>query len=36
MNIKKGTIIGKVNERLSFEVTQKDKHINPAEFIKLN
>lgn len=36
INIKKGTIIGKVNERLSFEVTQKDKHINPAEFIKLN
>lgn len=36
INIKKGTIIGRVNERLSFEVTQKDKHINPAEFIKLN
>ena len=34
--IKKGTIIGKVNERLSFEITQKDKHINPADFIKLN
>lgn len=36
MNIKKGAILGKVNERLSFEITQKDKHINPAEFIKLN
>lgn len=36
INIKKGTIIGKVNERLSFEITQKDKHINPADFIKLH
>ncbi|MCH5313614.1 MAG: peptidoglycan DD-metalloendopeptidase family protein [Helicobacter sp.] len=36
LNIKKGTIIGKVNERLSFEITQKDKHINPADFIKLH
>lgn len=36
LHIKKGTIIGKVNERLSFEITQKDKHINPADFIKLN
>lgn len=34
-SIKKGTILGKVNERLSFEITQKDKHINPADFIKL-
>ena len=36
ITIKKGTIIGKVNERLSFEITQKDKHINPADFIKLH
>ncbi|WP_334095234.1 murein hydrolase activator EnvC family protein [Helicobacter typhlonius] len=36
LSVKKGTIIGKVNDRLSFEITQKDKHINPAEFIKLN
>lgn len=36
VGVKKGTIIGRVNERLSFEITQKDKHINPAEFIKLN
>ncbi|CAM3411992.1 murein hydrolase activator EnvC family protein [Helicobacter labetoulli] len=35
-SVKKGAIIGKVNERLSFEITQKDKHINPADFIKLN
>lgn len=34
-SVKKGAIIGKVNERLSFEITQKDKHINPADFIKL-
>ncbi|WP_304419593.1 peptidoglycan DD-metalloendopeptidase family protein, partial [uncultured Helicobacter sp.] len=36
LSIKKGMIIGKVNERLSFEITQKDKHINPTDFIKLN
>lgn len=35
-SVKKGAIIGKVNERLSFEITQKDKHINPADFIQLN
>lgn len=33
--VKKGAILGRVNERLSFEITQKDKHINPADFIKL-
>lgn len=35
VSVKKGTTIGRVNERLSFEITQKDKHINPAEFITL-
>lgn len=34
LRIKRGYIIGKVNERLGFEVTQKDKHINPLELIK--
>lgn len=34
--VQKGAILGRVDERLSFEITQKDKHINPAEFIKLN
>lgn len=34
LRIKRGYIIGKVSERLGFEVTQKDKHINPLELIK--
>lgn len=33
-SVKKGEIIGRVDERLSFEITQKDKYINPNEFIK--
>ncbi|MGI0407163.1 murein hydrolase activator EnvC family protein [Helicobacter himalayensis] len=36
VHIKKGYIIGKVNEKLSFEVTQKDKHIDPLQLIKVN
>lgn len=34
LRIKRGYIIGKVSERLGFEVTQKDKHIDPLELIK--
>lgn len=34
LRIKRGYIIGKVNERLGFEVTQKDKHIDPLELIR--
>ncbi|MCI6217793.1 MAG: peptidoglycan DD-metalloendopeptidase family protein [Helicobacter sp.] len=36
VHIKKGYVIGKVNEKLSFEVTQKDKHIDPLQLIKTN
>ncbi|RAX53179.1 hypothetical protein CCY99_06185 [Helicobacter sp. 16-1353] len=32
-NIKKGATIAYVNDKLNFEVTQKDKHINPLDFI---
>ena len=34
--VKKGYTIGKVNEKLSFEVTQKDKHIDPLQLITIN
>lgn len=34
--VKKGYTIGKVNEKLSFEVTQKDRHIDPLQLIKIN
>ncbi|WP_051420592.1 murein hydrolase activator EnvC family protein [Helicobacter pametensis] len=34
LRIKRGYIIGKVSERLGFEVTQKDKHIDPLELIQ--
>lgn len=34
VNVKKGTIIAYVNDKLNFEVTQKDKHINPLDLIK--
>ncbi len=34
--VKKGFVIGNVNEKLSFEVTQKDKHIDPLQLIKIN
>ena len=33
--VKKGYTIGKVHEKLSFEVTQKDKHIDPLQLIKI-
>ncbi|WP_257842474.1 peptidoglycan DD-metalloendopeptidase family protein [Helicobacter sp. 11S02629-2] len=32
--VKKGYVIGRVNKSLSFEVTQKDKHIDPMDLIK--
>ncbi len=31
--VKKGYVIGRVDQKLSFEITQKDKHINPLEVI---
>ncbi|MFK5881118.1 MAG: peptidoglycan DD-metalloendopeptidase family protein [Sulfurospirillum sp.] len=34
--IKKGYIIGRVDRDLTFEVTQKNYHINPLQLIKLN
>lgn len=34
-SIKEGYTIGRVDERLTFEVTKKDAHINPLELIKL-
>ncbi|MDO7253382.1 murein hydrolase activator EnvC family protein [Helicobacter cappadocius] len=33
LRIKKGYVIGRVDSRLGFEVTQKDKHIDPMEII---
>ena len=33
--IKKGEILAYVNDKLNFEVTQKDKHINPSDLIKI-
>lgn len=33
LKIKKGYVIGRVDSRLGFEVTQKDKHIDPMEMI---
>ncbi|HHD81895.1 MAG TPA: hypothetical protein ENK82_05765 [Campylobacterales bacterium] len=33
--LSKGTIIGKVEKSLMFEVTQNNKHINPMKFIRL-
>lgn len=33
LRIKKGYVIGRVDSRLGFEVTQKDKHIDPMEMI---
>lgn len=32
--VKKGTILAYINDRLNFEVTMKDKHINPLDLIK--
>lgn len=34
--IKKGYIIGRVNDDLTFEVTQKNYHIDPLELIRVN
>lgn len=34
--LKKGNIVGKVERDLTFEVTQKNYHINPLDFISLN
>lgn len=33
LKIKKGYVIGRVHRKLGFEVTQKDKHIDPLEII---
>ncbi|STP12287.1 metallopeptidase [Helicobacter mustelae] len=33
LKIQKGYIIGRVEQKLSFEITQKDKHIDPLEVI---
>ena len=33
--VKKGYVIGRVKKELMFEVTQKNKHINPLELIRL-
>lgn len=35
-NVKKGAIIGRIKDDLTFEVTQKNFHINPLELISLN
>ncbi|TKX32740.1 murein hydrolase activator EnvC family protein [Campylobacter aviculae] len=35
-NIKKGVIVGRIKSDLTFEVTQKNFHINPLELISLN
>ncbi|ANV98724.1 hypothetical protein BBW65_01595 [Helicobacter enhydrae] len=34
LRIKKGYVIGKVDNKLGFEVTQKDKHIDPLELFR--
>ncbi len=33
LRIKRGYVIGRVKQKLSFEITQKDKHIDPLEVI---
>ncbi|BCZ19137.1 Peptidase_M23 domain-containing protein [Helicobacter sp. NHP19-012] len=33
LRVQKGYVIGRIDQRLSFEVTLKDKHINPMEII---
>ncbi|TEY03593.1 murein hydrolase activator EnvC [Campylobacter sp. US33a] len=35
-NVKKGAVLGRVKDELTFEVTQKNFHINPLELISLN
>ncbi|GAA7537261.1 M23 family metallopeptidase [Helicobacter pylori] len=36
MRIQKGYILGRIDQRLGFEVTMKEKHINPLELIARN
>ncbi|WP_121756809.1 murein hydrolase activator EnvC family protein [Helicobacter felis] len=36
LHVQKGYVIGRIDQRLSFEVTLKDKHINPLELIAQN
>ncbi|WP_104760965.1 murein hydrolase activator EnvC family protein [Helicobacter cetorum] len=36
MHIQKGYVLGRIEQRLSFEVTMKEKHINPLELIAHN
>ncbi|AFI06372.1 murein hydrolase activator EnvC family protein [Helicobacter cetorum] len=36
MRIQKGYVLGRIEQRLSFEVTMKEKHINPLELIVRN
>ena len=35
-NLKKGAVVGRIKNDLTFEVTQKNFHINPLELISLN
>ena len=34
--VKKGAVVGRIKDDLTFEVTQKNFHINPLELISLN
>ncbi len=36
MRIQKGYVLGRIDQRLGFEVTMKEKHINPLELIACN
>ncbi|GAA8449708.1 M23 family metallopeptidase [Helicobacter pylori] len=36
MHIQKGYVLGRIEQRLGFEVTMKEKHINPLELIARN
>ncbi|UOR61558.1 murein hydrolase activator EnvC family protein [Helicobacter pylori] len=36
MRIQKGYVLGRIDQRLGFEVTMKEKHINPLELIARN
>ncbi|GAA8143900.1 M23 family metallopeptidase [Helicobacter pylori] len=36
MHIQKGYVLGRIEQRLGFEVTMKEKHINPLELIACN
>lgn len=33
LKVKKGYVIGRIEQKLNFEITQKDKHLNPLEVI---